>query len=363
VGGLGIAPTYAQGERCFSETGQCISGRFRQFWEQHGGLAIFGFPITPARDEVSPDDGRTYRTQWFERARFELHPVNQPPYDVLLGRLGSEALARAGASPTTPAPTEPPERVEFASGASSAQRSGLLPSGPGVKQYVLRGNAGQTMTVDAISDAVPLAMTIESPAGFRWIPEMMPIEGGYRIGRQLTLPETGDYLVTLTKDNHTPSTNYTIMFTIQSPASAPLTPTTRRVQANGMSIAYESFGATDRETMLLIGGVGMQLVDWPIELVEELVRRGYRVVRFDNRDVGLSTKLSEAGLPDAEAIGKALEAGEPPPMPYTLVPVFADAITAAATTKRSGLEGVWKFAAQRFTVGVAPMTLRLASSS
>jgi hypothetical protein len=59
----------------------------------------------------------------------------------------------------------------------------------------------------------------------------------------------------------------------------------------------------------------MQLVDWPIEPVEELVRRGYRVVRFDNRDMGLSTKMTAAGLPDANAIGKALEAGEPAPLP------------------------------------------------
>jgi hypothetical protein len=209
AGGLAIAPAHAQGERCFPETGQCISGRFRQFWDQNGGLRIFGLPITPARDEVSPDDGRTYHTQWFERARFEYHVENQPPYDVLLGRLGSEALAHTGAQPT------PPERVTFDPGAISAQRIGLLPSGPGVKQYVLRGSAGQTMAVDATSDGVPLAMTIESPDGFRWIPEMMPVAGGYRIGRQLTLPVTGDYLVTLTKGDHTPSTNYTIMFAIQ----------------------------------------------------------------------------------------------------------------------------------------------------
>lgn len=212
---LANTSVYAQGSRCFPETGQCISGRFREFWEQHGGLAIFGFPITPVRDEVSPDDGRTYQTQWFERARFELHPENQPPYDVLLGRLGSEALARAGEPPITPAPAEPPERIEFAPGTTSAQRSGLLPSGIGVKQYVLAGRAGQTMTVDATSDGVPLAMTIESPSGTSWIPEMMPVDGGYRIGQQLTLPQTGDYLVTLSKANHTPSTNYTITFTIQ----------------------------------------------------------------------------------------------------------------------------------------------------
>jgi hypothetical protein len=39
-------------ERCFPETGQCIEGRIREFWEQNGGLAVFGYPITPQREEV-----------------------------------------------------------------------------------------------------------------------------------------------------------------------------------------------------------------------------------------------------------------------------------------------------------------------
>ncbi len=111
-----------------------------------------------------------------------------------------------------------------------------------------------------------------------------------------------------------------------APTSEQPTPTTGQVEANGITIAYESFGETDRETILLIAGVGMQLVGWPIELVDELVSRGYRVVRYDNRDIGLSTKFTEAGLPDAEAITAALEAGETPPMPYTLQDMAADAV-------------------------------------
>ena len=105
-----------------------------------------------------------------------------------------------------------------------------------------------------------------------------------------------------------------------------LSPTIEQIEANGITIAYESYGSPADETILLIAGTGMQLVDWPIELVEALVQRGYRVVRFDNRDIGLSTKLTAAGLPDAEAIGKALEAGEPAPVPYTLQDMAADAI-------------------------------------
>ncbi|MFN8445882.1 MAG: alpha/beta hydrolase [Caldilineaceae bacterium] len=99
-----------------------------------------------------------------------------------------------------------------------------------------------------------------------------------------------------------------------------------QVAANGITLAYESFGATDRETILLIAGTGMQLVDWPMELIDALVQRGYRVVRFDNRDIGLSTHLDEAGLPDSDAIGKALQAGQPAPLAYTLHDMAADAV-------------------------------------
>jgi pimeloyl-ACP methyl ester carboxylesterase len=98
------------------------------------------------------------------------------------------------------------------------------------------------------------------------------------------------------------------------------------VQVSGITLAYESFGPTDRETILLIAGTGQQLVDWPIELVEAFVQRGYRVVRFDNRDIGRSTKLTEAGLPDARAIEQALTAGEPAPVPYTLHDMAQDAV-------------------------------------
>ena len=93
---LPALPASAQEARCFPETGQCLSGRFRSYWEQNGGLAVFGFPITPAEQAVNREDGRSYLTQWFERARFELHPENSAPYDVLLGRLGDDLLRRNG---------------------------------------------------------------------------------------------------------------------------------------------------------------------------------------------------------------------------------------------------------------------------
>jgi hypothetical protein len=96
VVGVAATPVDAQSERCFAETGRCISGRFLTYWEQNGGLAVFGYPTTRAANEVNPDTGRSYLTQWFERNRFELHPENAAPYDVLLGRLGDARLQQLG---------------------------------------------------------------------------------------------------------------------------------------------------------------------------------------------------------------------------------------------------------------------------
>ena len=98
------------------------------------------------------------------------------------------------------------------------------------------------------------------------------------------------------------------------------------LQANQIKIAYESYGPTDRESILLIGGTGNQLIDWPIELVKELVGRGYRVIRFDNRDAGLSTIFSEAGYPDYAAVAAAMTSGKPASLPYTLEDMAADAV-------------------------------------
>lgn len=92
---LAPRPMRAQtGERCFPETGFCISGRIREYWEQNGGLPVFGYPVGPQQEELI--EGRPRQVQWFERNRLELHPEHQPPYDVLLGRLGAEQVSAGG---------------------------------------------------------------------------------------------------------------------------------------------------------------------------------------------------------------------------------------------------------------------------
>jgi hypothetical protein len=76
----------------FPETGKTVCGRFLEYWQGNGGLAQQGFPLTDEFTEINPTDNKPYLTQYFERARFEYHPENQPPYDVLLGLLGREQL-------------------------------------------------------------------------------------------------------------------------------------------------------------------------------------------------------------------------------------------------------------------------------
>ena len=68
-------PAAAQtSSRYFPETGHTVQGRFLAYWEQHGGLAQQGYPLSDEFTEVSPTDGKPYTVQYFERAVFEYHP-------------------------------------------------------------------------------------------------------------------------------------------------------------------------------------------------------------------------------------------------------------------------------------------------
>ncbi len=70
------------------------------------------------------------------------------------------------------------------------------------------------------------------------------------------------------------------------------------MRGNGVTIGYQSLGKADDGTILLIAGSGMQLTDWPAKFCEDLVKHGYRVVIYDNRDVGISTEFDSAGMLD-----------------------------------------------------------------
>ncbi len=75
--------------RTFPETGHTVSGQFLAYWQDHGGLAQQGYPLSEEFAEVSPLNGQSYTVQYFERAVFEKHPENQPPFNILLSQLGT----------------------------------------------------------------------------------------------------------------------------------------------------------------------------------------------------------------------------------------------------------------------------------
>ena len=93
----------------------------------------------------------------------------------------------------------------------------------------------------------------------------------------------------------------------------------------GIEICYEEAGDRANETILLIMGLGVQLTHWPDEFVEALVERGYHVVRFDNRDIGLSQKMGDVKPPMLPLHILRARLGWLPKVPYSLEEMAADA--------------------------------------
>jgi pimeloyl-ACP methyl ester carboxylesterase len=99
-----------------------------------------------------------------------------------------------------------------------------------------------------------------------------------------------------------------------------------RVKANGIEIEYETAGNKNDPALLLVMGLGAQLTIWPDALFQGLAKQGFYVIRFDNRDIGLSTKFASAGVPNImEAVQKVMS-GQKAEAPYYLKDMAADAI-------------------------------------
>lgn len=97
-------------------------------------------------------------------------------------------------------------------------------------------------------------------------------------------------------------------------------------QANGIQIEYETFGNRANPALLLIAGNGAQLIFWETEFCKMLEDAGFFVIRFDNRDAGLSTKFEEAGVPDFMAAIQAVMTGKAVEAPYSLNDMADDCI-------------------------------------
>lgn len=101
----------------------------------------------------------------------------------------------------------------------------------------------------------------------------------------------------------------------------------RRLRANGLEFAYDTFGDPAAPAILLIMGLGAQMISWPEPFCEQLAASGFHVIRFDNRDIGRSTKLTHQGVPDIAGMLANVSAGRIPNAPYLLADMAQDAVS------------------------------------
>lgn len=99
-----------------------------------------------------------------------------------------------------------------------------------------------------------------------------------------------------------------------------------RAKTNGIEIEYEAVGSRSDPALLLVMGLGAQLTIWPDALFKGLADRGFYVIRYDNRDTGLSTDFGSWGVPNIPAAIMKVMKGERPDAPYLLKDMAADAV-------------------------------------
>jgi pimeloyl-ACP methyl ester carboxylesterase len=98
-----------------------------------------------------------------------------------------------------------------------------------------------------------------------------------------------------------------------------------QTSANNITIEYDTFGDRSAKPLLLVMGLGGQLIHWRDEFCAQLAERDHYVIRYDNRDTGLSEKFGHLGVPDMMELATRLMAGEPANAPYSLNDMAADA--------------------------------------
>jgi hypothetical protein len=148
----------APGDLCFfaKQTGHAACSDFFLYFRSHGleldgkkgfseaeSIALFGLPISEAAQEIG-SDGRYYLTQWFERARFEYHPENKAPYQVLLGRLGAEIT--------------PSSSAEACADIPASVNASITPN-------CFKGGAKVTLRATGFNANEPVAYEIDGPPG------------------------------------------------------------------------------------------------------------------------------------------------------------------------------------------------------
>ncbi len=100
----------------------------------------------------------------------------------------------------------------------------------------------------------------------------------------------------------------------------------KRVKANNIEINYDTFGDRKNPALLLIMGLACQMILWKDEFCQNLASKGFFVIRFDNRDIGLSSKMLDLPIPNIMRLIAALQQGEHPEVPYKISDMAKDAI-------------------------------------
>lgn len=171
----GVPDALGTNGQLFPETGKHVDEPFLSYWNTHGGLAQQGFPISERFQEKSDLDGKTYEVQYFERAVFELHPENAPPYNVLLSQLGTFRYKQKQTPPTatpaaataTPLPSQPTP--------TSAPPAPTAPSGPDCSG--IPASVNQTVTPTC------------GPPGTRFVFSGFGFKAGELVGVYATRPD------------------------------------------------------------------------------------------------------------------------------------------------------------------------------
>ena len=98
------------------------------------------------------------------------------------------------------------------------------------------------------------------------------------------------------------------------------------IRANNIELYYEDNGPIDAPVILLVMGLGAQMIAWPDDFIHGLVGKGYRVIHYDNRDVGMSQRMEGAQAPNLVWTMLKARIGLPVGVPYTLGDMAADGI-------------------------------------
>lgn len=187
------------GCQTFNETGKTVCGRFLQYWQQSGALAQQGYPISNEFKEVSDLNGQTYAVQYFERAVFEKHPENAPPYDVLLSQLGTFRFKEkypngepSGGLPPAPTPGSVEQRFS-GNGTGSVDRTLTLKAG--IAHFSTTNDGGV------------LGVSLRNASGMH-IAQIADFPGPGQTSIDVTIPADGTYILAI---GHVGPGNWTVV--------------------------------------------------------------------------------------------------------------------------------------------------------